>query len=205
MSKKTIILISREYGSGGRIIGQKLAAALNIPFYDREIILRSCQESGYTSNLFEKANETDRHPLSYRLTMYSNAVSFQELSINDQIFLIQSKVIREMAKESCVIIGRLADYILRDDPDIIRLFIQAPIQDRIARVKEEYQDNDSNIEQKIHRIDKNRATYYNYYSNQKWGYMKNYDLVINTSKISIDDSVNMLIHLFNQKQTSNKK
>jgi len=194
MSKKTVILISREYGSGGRALGEKLAAVLNIPFYDREIILASCKESGYNMSLFEKADKQSKHPITFFLSMYSSSVSPYDLSLNDQVFLIQSKVIREMAKESCVIIGRCADYILRDDPDILRIFVHAPIEDRIIRVKEEYHDEDSDTEEKIKRIDKNRATYYNYYSNEKWGRLSNYDLSFNTSKIAIDTCVKMISH-----------
>lgn len=198
MSKKKIILISREYGSGGRAIGEKLAQILHIPFYDKELILRACQESGFDPSLFENTEQQSQHPISYFLSMFSSSVSMNELSLNDQVFLIQGKVIREAAKESCVIIGRCADYILRDNPDIIRIFIHAPLKDRMVRVKEEYHDDATDIKTKISRIDKNRATYYNYYTNRRWGKLENYDLTIDSSTFGIDGCVTMIKNLLEE-------
>lgn len=192
MNKKTVILISREYGSGGREIGEKLAKELNIPFYDRELIMLACKESGFDMSLFEKTEEQSKHPISYFLSMYSSSMSPYDLSINDQVFLIQSKVILEVAKESCVIIGRCADYILRDDPDILRIYIHAPLKDRVSRAVEKYHEDNNNIEEKVRRIDKNRATYYNYYSNRKWGKLENYDITINSSKLGIEKSIDVI-------------
>lgn len=198
MNQKKVILISREYGSGGREIGKKLAEKLNIPFYDKELILLACKESGFDISLFEKTEEQDKHPISYFLSMYSSSMSPYDLSLNDQVFLIQSKVIREIAADSCVIIGRCADYILRDNPNIIRIFIHAPIADRVQRATNEYHDTAENMEEKIRRIDKNRATYYNYYSNQKWGKLSNYDLTINSSKTGIDQAVELIAQIFDK-------
>lgn len=198
MNNRKVILISREYGSGGRAIGEKLAKELNIPFYDREIILRACQESGFDMSLFENTEQQTKHPVSYFLSMYSSAMSPYDLSINDQVFLIQSKVIRDAAQESCVIIGRCADYILRDDPDIFRIFIHAPLADRVIRATNEYHDEDKDIEEKVRRIDKNRATYYNYYSSRKWGRLENYDLTINTGKINPETAIRMIVGAINK-------
>jgi len=199
MSQKTVILISREYGSGGRGIGEKLAKELNIPFYDKEVIRLACKESGFDMSLFEKTEEQIKHPISYFLSMYSATMTPSDLSLNDQVFLVQAKVIRELAKESCVIIGRCADYILRDYDNIIRVFIHADIEDRIERVIDEYKDEEDNIKAKINRIDKNRATYYNYYSNKRWGKLDNYDLSFNTSKVDIDTCVSILKNIVNNR------
>jgi len=192
MSDKTVILISREYGSGGRGIGEKLAKELNIPFYDKEVIRLACQESGFDTSLFEDTDKQSKHPISYFLSMYSSTMTPSDLSLNDQVFLVQSKVIRELAQNSCVIIGRCADYILRDYDDVIRIFIHADMEDRIERVIDEYKDEEDNIKEKIRRIDKNRATYYNYYSNRRWGNLDNYDLSLNTSKIDVDTCVDII-------------
>ena len=199
MSKKTVILISREYGSGGRGIGEKLAKELNIPFYDKEVIHLACQESGFDVSLFENTEEQTKSPLSYLLSMYYATVSPSELSLNDQVFLIQTKVIRDLAKESCVIIGRCADYILKDHDDVLRIFVHADLEDRIERVIDEYGDEDDNIKGKITRIDKNRATYYNYYSNRRWGDLANYDLSLNTSKVDVDTCVALIKNIVENK------
>jgi cytidylate kinase len=199
MSKKTVILISREYGSGGRGIGEKLAKELNIPFYDKEVIHLACQESGFDVSLFENTEEQTKSPLSYLLSMYYATVSPSELSLNDQVFLIQTKVIRDLAKESCVIIGRCADYILKDHDDVLRIFVHADLEDRIERVIDEYGDEDDNIKAKITHIDKNRATYYNYYSNRRWGDLANYDLSLNTSKVDVDTCVALIKNIVENK------
>lgn len=197
MSKKNVILISREYGSGGRGIGEKIAKELNIPFYDKEVIRMACQESGFDVSLFENIEEQSKHPLSYFLSMYSATMTPSDLSLNDKVFLVQSKVIRDLAKDSCVIIGRCADYILRDYDNVLRVFIHADMEDRIARVIDEYKDEDDNIKEKIRRIDKNRATYYNYYSNRRWGNLENYDLSLNTSKVDVDTCVDIIKNIIN--------
>ena len=199
MSKKTVILISREYGSGGRGIGERLAKELNIPFYDKEVIRLACQESGFDTSLFEHTEQQSQNPFSYLLSMYSATMSASDLSLNDQVFLIQSKVIRDLAKDSCVIIGRCADYILKDHEDVLRIFVHADLEDRIERVIDEYGDNDDNIKAKITRIDKNRATYYNFYSNRRWGDLANYDLSLNTSKVSIDTCVELIKNIVENK------
>lgn len=198
MSKKKVILISREFGSGGRNIGKKIAEELNIPFYDKELITLACKESGFDMSLFEQSDKQDKHPISYFLSMYSSTMTPSELSLNDQVFLVQAKVIRDLAKDSCVIIGRCADYILRDREDTLSVFIHADMPDRIARVIDEYKDEDDHIREKISRIDKNRATYYNYYSNRRWGKLSNYDLTLNTSKINEDTCVEIIKNVFNQ-------
>lgn len=197
MSKKNVILISREYGSGGRGIGEKIAKELNIPFYDKEVIRMACQESGFDVSLFENIEEQSKHPLSYFLSMYSATMTPSDLSLNDKVFLVQSKVIRDLAKDSCVIIGRCADYILRDYDNVLRVFVHADMEDRIARVIDEYKDEDDNIKEKIRRIDKNRATYYSYYSNRRWGNLENYDLSLNTSKVDVDTCVDIIKNIIN--------
>ena len=197
MSKKNVILISREYGSGGRGIGEKIAKELNIPFYDKEVIRMACQESCFDVSLFENIEEQSKHPLSYFLSMYSATMTPSDLSLNDKVFLVQSKIIRDLAKDSCVIIGRCADYILRDYDNVLRVFIHADMEDRIARVIDEYKDEDDNIKEKIRRIDKNRATYYNYYSNRRWGNLENYDLSLNTSKVDVDTCVDIIKNIIN--------
>jgi len=125
--------------------------------------------------------------------MYGSSRMYYDLSLNDQLYLIQSKVIKQIAKkESCVIMGRCADYILKDSVPTINFFVHAPIEDRVLRATEVYEDDPSKVKETIKHIDKNRATYYNYYTDSKWGSKDNYDMIINSSSIGIDATVKVL-------------
>ena len=192
MKKKIVITISRQYGSGGREIGQALSERLNIPFYDKDLIMLAAKESRFDENLFKNEDQEKKNPFSYLLSIYSNAMSHYDLSLNDQVFLIQTKVIREVAKNSCVIIGRVADYILRNEENLFRIYIHAPLDDRIKRSIDEYHDDPDEVSDKINRIDKNRATYYNYYANAKWGNISNYDLTLNSSLLGIEGCIDVI-------------
>lgn len=192
MSKNTVILISREYGSGGRKIGEKVAERLGIPFYDKELIRKAALESGYDEKLFESTQKQGKGTFSYFLSVYAAGMSPQDISLNDQLFLVTAKTIHEVANESCVIIGRCADYILKDHPHTLSIFVHADLDDRIQRAREDYGDDAPDLRQKVIRTDKNRATYYNFYANQKWGQMDHYDLSLNTSHIDIDTCVDII-------------
>ena len=190
-----VITISRQYGSGGRFVGQKLAEAFDIPFYDNEIINLAAKESGFAVKAFERAEEKATNSFLYSIAMGVGAYSNQDfgyasLSIDDRIFLAQSSVIRKVAEEGpCVIVGRCADYVLKERDDVVNIFICANIDDRIRRAVEEYNIPKEKAAETILRQDKRRANYYNFHANEKWGNVNNYDLSIRTDFGGIDHAV----------------
>ncbi len=193
--KKTVITISREYGSGGRIIGKKLAEALGIGFYDGELLSLVAKESGYTVEFVRQNDQKKTQSLLYHLYMGS-----QILPASDMIFIAQSKVIKDLyEKESCVIVGRCADYVLRGRDDVIDIFIHAPLESRAARVKDEYAEKADNYKAYVQKQDKSRAAYYNYFADDAWGKSKTYDLSIN-SDIGIDETVRIIADFVKTKQ-----
>lgn len=193
--KKTVITISREYGSGGRIIGKKLAEALGVSFYDGELLSLVAKESGYTVEFVRQNDQKKTQSLLYHLYMGS-----QILPASDMIFIAQSKVIKDLyEKESCVIVGRCADYVLRERDNVINIFIHAPIESRMKRVKEEYSEKADNYKAYIQKQDKSRSAYYNYFADDAWGKAKTYDLSIN-SDIGVDEAVRIIADFIRTKQ-----
>jgi cytidylate kinase len=196
---KQIITISRQFGSGGREIGSKLAAKLKIPFYDHELISRAAKESGFAEAAFENAETKASNSLLYSLAMGMNAygnqdIGFTHLSLDDQIYLAQSSVIRKVAAEGpCVIVGRCADYVLRDYSNVVNVFIWADLAYRKERAVELYQVKPNKAEDEILKTDKRRANYYNYHANEKWGRVENYHLSIKSNYIGIDNAVDCIL------------
>lgn len=182
--KHVIITIGREYGSGGRIIAQRLAEALEIPFYDKELIQEVAKQTGLSENYIRTAEQRPTNSFIYDLYC-----AVQTPSIPDQVFIAQAKVIKEAAeKGSCVIVGRCADYVLREREDCLRVFVTAPLEERVRRARETYGVDASNVESFVVRQDKSRASYYNYFSTGRWGDRSCYDLVI-SSRIGIENTV----------------
>lgn len=204
MKPNTVITISREYGSGGRIIGKKLADALQIPFYDNELITIAAEKSGISKEYFKDAESSSVGNLLFSLSNLSPVTSGNEiygLPLSEKIYLVQSKVIKQLAEEgSCVIIGRCADYILQEFPNCTNVFIYADLKDRVNRAVEEYQLPHKNAESVVIKTDKKRASYYSYFTNQKWGRKENYDLMINSSKIGIDNAVEIIKYYIELKE-----
>ncbi|MCR5153420.1 MAG: cytidylate kinase-like family protein [Lachnospiraceae bacterium] len=190
-----IITISRQYGSGGREIGSKLAEQLGIPFYDNELITRAAKESGYAEAAFLNAETKATNSLLYSIAMgmsaYGNQeIGFSHLSLDDRIYLAQSNVIRKVAEEGpCVIVGRCADYILKDMENVLHFFIFADMDFRKARSIERDKIDPDKAEDIIAKIDKRRSNYYNYHSGEKWGKATNYHLSINSGAVGIDNAV----------------
>lgn len=180
-----VITISREYGSGGRAIGEKLAKELGIPFYNKELILMAAKESGLSEEYIKKAEQQKSTSFLYGLYMGA-----QQLPMNDQIFLIQSKIIREIAEKGpCVIVGRCADYVLRDaDVRLLRVFVSAPEEQRIARKMEQEHLTQSQAARLLRKMDKQRRKYYETYTHHVWGDSTNYDLCIDTSACTLDEA-----------------
>lgn len=197
MKNKTIITISREFGSGGREVGQKLAKQLNIPFYDKELIEIAAKESGIDKELFEE-NEI-RTSKGFRLlgalgySLGGPLSAITELSLNDRLFLVQSNVIENVAKEgACVIVGRCADYVLRDFDNVLNVYIHSNLEKRKERAIISYDVDERDIEGSIRKIDKHRENYYEYYTDRRWGRAENYDVCLSTSTFGIDGTVEII-------------
>ncbi len=186
-----IITIAREYGSGGRLIAQKVAEKLQLVYYDNEVIDLAAKELGFDIDTIRKAAEEKSSSFMY--TMSSSAFT---LPLNDQVFTTQSKIIRHLAKhDSCIIVNGCADYVLEDYDDVLTVFIHAPLESRIKRVKDEYKENHNDIKRFVMKKDKGRSNYYNYYTTKKWGQLKNFDLTIN-SDLGIDEAADIIVKLF---------
>ena len=199
MSKKIIITIARQYGSGGREIGEKIAAALGIPLIDKELIKDAATSGNLNEDVIKNADESAANSLLYTLAMGSNVLGTTmhfgyKMPINDKLFLLQSEAIKNYAaKGSCVIIGRCADYVLREEPNIFRIFIYGDLDHRQARVKERHPEiKSSQIVDVINKTDKRRASYYNFYTGNKWGKYDNYDMAINSSTLGIDETARLI-------------
>ncbi len=197
MTNHIIITISRQYGSGGRLIGEKLAEALGIPYYDKELITMAAEQSGFSREIFERMDEKASSSLLYTLSinpgMAGGLTGVADLPLNDKVFLIQNNIIKQLAdKGSCVIVGRCADYILKEYPNCINIFICSDMADRIRRITSVYGMSLSNAEREIQRYDKRRANYYSFYTHTKWGIATNYDLCLNSGIIGIDASVQVI-------------
>lgn len=193
---RKIITISREYGSGGRIIGKMLAQKLNVPFYDKEILDMAAEQSGYSRELMEGSELKAKSNFAYNLASalsFNEGVSGSPLSVNEKMFLAQFRVIREIAEtDRAVIVGRCADYVLRDMPGVTNIFIYAEQEDRIKRAIESYGDDPAKAKEIVATYDKARQNYYNYHTGQKWGEFKNYNLAINSSYISEEAVVDLI-------------
>ncbi|MGN0487644.1 MAG: AAA family ATPase [Ruminococcus sp.] len=198
MGCNKIITISRQFGSGGREIAEKLSEKLGIKFYDKELISMAAKESGVHPEVFESVDEKATNSLLYSLSMgmYSFGNNFSPLDgmpINDKLYLLQHKIIKQVADEGpCVIVGRCADYVLRDRKDVVKVFIYADMDFRIKRAVETKDIKESKAEQVILKTDKSRANYYNFYSGKKWGLTESYDLCINRSSLTADQTVDVI-------------
>lgn len=186
-----IITIGRQYGSGGREIGKRLAESLGIAFYDKELLSIAAKESGMCQELFENNDEKPTSSFLYSLVMGNYGST--DLPLNHKIFLAQFDAIKKVAKEnSCVIVGRCADYALENHPNCTNVFIHADIKSRIKRVTTLYGVEPSKAEDTIIKTDKKRAKYYNFYSSKNWGTASNYHLTLDSGIIGVDNCVKLI-------------
>ena len=199
MDKKIIITIARQYGSGGREIGELVAKKLGIPLYDKELITEAASRGSLDEKVTKLADESSANSLLYTLAMGSNVLGTTmhfgyKMPLNDKLFILQSEVIKEYAKEeSCVIIGRCADYVLRDEERLLRIFVYGDLDHRQARVAERHPELKSGqIIDVINKTDKRRSSYYNFYTGNKWGKYDNYDIAINSSTLGIEDTAKLI-------------
>lgn len=184
-----IITVSRQFGSGGRTIAREAAKRLNIPCYDQELIEKVQADSGFTK---EYINENGEHSSTGLLnSMFGSSFG------RDLIWTSQCKVICKLAEEGpCVIVGRCADYILRDKADLLKVFVYADIKKRAERIVSVYGESDVAPEKRIKDKDKRRAQYYKYYTEAEWGIAKNYDISLNSGKFGIDKCVDIIVDLY---------
>lgn len=190
-----IITISREFGSGGRTIGKQLAERLGIPCYDAQILEKIAEESGFAREFI-----ADQGEYAVGTNWFTQALScrdYQGHSLQDDLWTAQQKIIRDLAeKESCVIVGRCADYILRDKADCLRVFIHADMESRARRIVEQYGENDIAPEKRLRDKDKRRAAYYQFYTNVRWGNVHNYHISLDSGKLGLDRCVDILAALY---------
>ncbi len=190
-----VITISREFGSGGRFIGEETAKKLGIAFYDREIIAKVADDLGLSEKYV-----ADRGEYAPSKNIFSYAFIGRDIngnSIADQIYSYQQKIIKELAaKEPCVIVGRSADYILSGRDDVLNVFIQGNKADKIVRIKEIYSKSDDEAAKMIKDTDKKRSVNYRYCTDQEWGSRKNYDIVLNSSTLGYDNCIDVISRLY---------
>ncbi len=193
----TIITIGRTFGSGGREIGEKLASSLGIKCYDKELLTRAAKESGLCEEVLFNMDEKPSGSFLYNLVMdtYSfgyNHLSYVDMPVSHRVFIAQFDTIKKIASDGpCIIVGRCADYALQDLENVLNIFIYSRNEDRIKRVMERFPDirSEDEAKQMIYKKDKQRKSYYDYYSNKKWGHVDTYDLSIDSSVLGIDGTV----------------
>ena len=194
-----VYTIGREYGSNGRLVGEALAARLGIKCYDKELLKNAAKESGLCEEIFENHDEKPTKSFLYSLVMDSYSTgsyssTFLDMPLNNKIFLAQFDAIKQIAEnESCVIVGRCADYALSKHPDVINVFVHANIEDRIRNVAKRKDLSEHKARDLVNKTDKQRSSYYNYYTSKKWGEAKSYDLCLNTSKLTVDQCVDVIL------------
>lgn len=190
--KNRVITISREFGNGGRTIGKKVAEQLGIPCYDSELIQKIAEESGFDAKFVQEAGEYA--PGGFLSNLSSRTFGPTN---EDYLWKIQYQIISRLAgQEPCVIVGRCADYILRDKADCLRVFIHADAQFRARRIVQEYGERAESPEQRLRDKDKRRAAYHRFYTNMKWGHAQNYDLTLNSGTLGIDKCVEIIRDLY---------
>ena len=200
------ICIGRQLGSGGRIVAKLIAERMGMAFYDKEIITEAARESGLDRKFFEKVDEKpsagsigslSSYAMPYYAGCYMNTASYLS---NDNLFSIQSSVIMALAhKGPSVFVGRCADYILRDEPDMLSVFITANTEDRIRRVCGYFSIDERAAAEMIRDVDRKRAEYYNYYTFKRWGDAASYDLCLSTSVIGVEDTAEKIIGVCREK------
>ncbi len=193
---KRIITISREFGSGGRLIGRRLAEKLDVPYYDKELLDRIAEESGFCREMMEDAERKAKNSFLYSLAsaMGTGESGPESLSLNERFFLAQFDTIKKIAEEgSCVIVGRCADYILRGMPEATNVFVYAEEADKIKRAVQEYGVPENSVKKMMKDTDKARANYYNYHTGRKWGKPVNYHLSMDSGYLEIEDIVDLII------------
>lgn len=208
---ETIVTIGRQYGSCGHEIGRELAEHYGIAYYDKELLTRAAKESGFCEEMIKSNDERPTNSFLYNLVMdtYSfgyNASSFVDMPISQKVFLAQFDTIKKIANEGpCVIVGRCADYALADYKNCVHVFISADEDFKLKNIMETHQISAAKAKDMMIKKDKQRQSYYNYYSSKKWGRADSYDLTFNSAKLGIKGSVELLIRYIEEFEKLNKQ
>ena len=203
MAGNLIVAINRQYGSGGKEVGQKVADALGIKLYDKEITELAAKKSGIRKDYFDKADEKPTDSFLYALAMNTFSLNntmnpLDNTLSNDRLFNLQADVISDLAKaESFVLIGRCGEYILRDEPNCISVYVCAPLEKRVERIMRLYHLSEKEALKQINSIDKKRESYYGYYAGKSWGACSSYNLCIDTSCLGKDKAAQLIMDYIN--------
>ncbi len=209
MDGKIIVTIGRQSGSGGRRIGIALAEALGVQCYDKELIAVAAKKSGLAEEILETHDEVPTKSFLYSLVMDTYSLGYHaghvDMPMEQKVFLAQYNAIRDIAEhESCVFVGRCADYALEGNPDVVTVFITGEEEDKISHVEETYEFSRSKAKDYIQKTDKRRSNYYNYYSNKRWGEASSYDLCLNRSKLGFEGTVEAILDFIKLKKKADK-
>ena len=187
-----MITVSRQYGTGGHDIAERLAAELKLPFYDRDLITIAARESGIGEDAFDQAEQAATTTLGYMLSNRSNRTPYG-MPLNDRLFMVQSGIIRTIADRGpALFVGRCADYVLDGYKPCINIFLQAELQHRVETVMQRERLGHREAEERVRRLDKSRATYYNYYTDRRWSDLKNYDIALNVTHLQPGEAAELL-------------
>lgn len=195
MDKKFVITIGRQLGAGGRQLAEELGRRLGVPVYNREIIDEAAKHSGLAAELFEKADEHESNltPLGSGIWGFGSMTSPGYIN-NDTLFGIQSQTIESLAdRSSCIIVGRCADYVLRERERVLSVFVTAPLEERVARLCSSCDKDEKECRNWIATTERRRSSYYNYYSFKTWGAAESYDLCLNSSKLGIEGCADVVL------------
>lgn len=193
--KKIIVTIGREYGSGGKVIGEQLAKQLQIKLYNEEMLERAAQESGICKDVFETHDETPTKSFLYSLVMDTYPLNlsgnnYSDMPLNHKVFLAQFNAIQKIAEEgSCILVGRCADYALAEYENVLNVFVYADIETRIKRISRLHDCKEGKAREMISKADKKRKNYYNYFTNKNWSDINSYHLCLNSAALGIDGVV----------------
>jgi len=192
-----IITVGRQYGSGGRYVAKLLAERLEIPFYDKELLIEAAKDSGICQEVMENYDEKQEKKGFFSVLGgvqgRGDAGMYIDMPLNHRIFLAQFDTIRRIADEGpCVIVGRCADYVLRDHRNLVNVFIKSPTEERVKRIVSLYGVDPIHAEESIRKADKQRAAYYNYYATGTWGNVNNYHLCVDTGALGIEGAVDLI-------------
>ena len=199
----SVITIGRQFGSGGREIGELVAEKFGIKCYDKELLARAAKDSGLCQEVFENHDEVPTNSFLYNLVMdtYSfgyNSSAYVDMPVSHKVFLAQFDTIKQLAdEEPCIIVGRCADYALSDRDNLIRLFISADEKCKTERIMERFDLSEQQAREMCIKKDKQRKSYYDYYSTKKWGHVNTYDLSINSSVLGIEGTADLIVQYVN--------
>ena len=201
MERTFVITIGRQLGAGGRALAEELGRRLGVPVYNRELISEAARQSGLKSELFEKADEDENHlkPLGTGIWSFGSMINSGYIN-NDTLFAIQSETIERLAEQgSCIIVGRCADYVLREHEGVLSVFVTAPLEDRVERLCASCDKCEKECRQMVERTEHRRASYYNYYTFKTWGAAESYDLCLNSSLLGIEGCADVVEVALKQK------